>query len=549
MQTRDWLLKVFLGLALSTSLAGCGGGDDDNTPPPVPKVSFTTAAQNVAEDVGMVAVGVQVSPASANAITVHLAVAGTAASGADFTALPTTLTIPANTTSASFNVAVTNDTAQEPDETIVLTLSAPSSGALGTQTTQTITVAANDGTTGGGSVVSVASATSSAAEDAGTVNITVQVSPTSTTAITVPFTITGTANGGGVDYSFSPASPLTIPANAASANIVVTVVNDTATEGDETVVVTLGTPTGATLGTATTHTLTISANDSSSADARAITIDPSAASPADLSTPTSAAKFASAITTFGNAASSTSSGGSGTGKSGGPKAACASGGTQDSVATGTPPALTITTTYDNCQPNATTLLDGVFAVTNGTCTPAASNCFHSDVAFGTSSQDTFLTETLGPAGKERRNLLFGNGTTELTDTSTVDHVAGQFDLQGAHINTSRTDEPRIDFRIGNESSNFHVDIDIAADHSTDAEFAGPFRVSGACGSGQGNVTTPTPVHTNSAGQTTSGQIMVTNSSGGSATYTYNTDGSVTVAAGSTSHTFTAAELDQLCNIE
>ena len=54
---------------------------------------------------------------------------------------------------------------------------------------------------------------------------------------------------------------MTIPAENTTATITVTINDDTAVEGDETVVLTLGTPDVGTLGAVTQHTLTITDND------------------------------------------------------------------------------------------------------------------------------------------------------------------------------------------------------------------------------------------------------------------------------------------------
>jgi hypothetical protein len=101
----------------------------------------------------------------------------------------------------------------------------------------------------------------SVGEDAGVVTLTVALSDTSTSEISIPFSLSGSATGGGTDYS-SSASPLVIPADTASGDITITIVDDSLYETSETVIVTLEEPaTGATLGATFTHTLTINDND------------------------------------------------------------------------------------------------------------------------------------------------------------------------------------------------------------------------------------------------------------------------------------------------
>ena len=78
-------------------------------------------------------------------------------------------------------------------------------------------------------------------------------------AVTVPFTVGGTATLT-ADYTIG-ASPVTIPAGSTSATIALKVVNDGLVEPGETVVLTLGTPVGALLGDRLMHTHTIVNDD------------------------------------------------------------------------------------------------------------------------------------------------------------------------------------------------------------------------------------------------------------------------------------------------
>lgn len=105
-------------------------------------------------------------------------------------------------------------------------------------------------------------------ETAGVVNLEVNISPAPTAKITVPFTLTvpaGTATLGSTkDYTFSPASPLVFTSGQTTKTISVTVKNDNLVEANETVIVTLLTPTDDSVPTAdpvlaypSQHTLTI----------------------------------------------------------------------------------------------------------------------------------------------------------------------------------------------------------------------------------------------------------------------------------------------------
>jgi len=109
--------------------------------------------------------------------------------------------------------------------------------------------------------VSFTAASQSGSESIGAMTVTAQLSATSSQTVTVPFTVSGTATGGGSDYTIS-ASPITIPAGALTGTITITVVNNALLEANETVIATMGTPTNATLGATTVHTATITDNDS-----------------------------------------------------------------------------------------------------------------------------------------------------------------------------------------------------------------------------------------------------------------------------------------------
>ena len=119
-----------------------------------------------------------------------------------------------------------------------------------------ITITDNDAATVDFNVTS-----SSGAESVSSAALQVDLSAQSTSAVTVDYAVTGTATGGGTDYTLANGT-LTIPANTSSANITIgSIVDDTLVEGSETVIVTLSNPSGATLGTDTVHTYTITDND------------------------------------------------------------------------------------------------------------------------------------------------------------------------------------------------------------------------------------------------------------------------------------------------
>ena len=108
--------------------------------------------------------------------------------------------------------------------------------------------------------VTFTAASQTKSEGGGTATITAQLSATSSQTVTIPFTVTGTASNP-ADYTIT-ASPITIPAGSTTGTVTVTIVDDAIYEiTDETVIVTMGTPTNAIKGATTVHTLTITEND------------------------------------------------------------------------------------------------------------------------------------------------------------------------------------------------------------------------------------------------------------------------------------------------
>jgi len=97
--------------------------------------------------------------------------------------------------------------------------------------------------------------TTSIAEAGGTRTFTVTLSAVHTLAVSVPFTMSGTATAA-TDYTVT-ASPVSIAAGATSVPITITSLTDALTDPGETVILTLGTPTNAVLGVGTTATTTI----------------------------------------------------------------------------------------------------------------------------------------------------------------------------------------------------------------------------------------------------------------------------------------------------
>lgn len=121
--------------------------DDDA----LPVVAFTTASQVMTEGnagaTTAITATISVTPVSGRDVTVMLAPTGTATLNTDYTFTATSVTIPAGQTTGTATVTVAGDTTDEPNETVVLTLSVPATdphATLGAVATHTITINDDD---------------------------------------------------------------------------------------------------------------------------------------------------------------------------------------------------------------------------------------------------------------------------------------------------------------------------------------------------------------------------------------------------------------------
>ena len=118
-------------------------------------------------------------------MTVDYAVTGTATgSGTDYTLANGTLTISAGSTSGTITIAgIVNDSLDEANETVIVTLSNPSNASLGSDSVHTYTITDNDSTP----VVDFNTTSSSGAESTSSKALTVDLSAASAQNVTVDY--------------------------------------------------------------------------------------------------------------------------------------------------------------------------------------------------------------------------------------------------------------------------------------------------------------------------------------------------------------------------
>ncbi|MDQ2771708.1 MAG: endonuclease [Bacteroidota bacterium] len=247
--------------------------------PPGPVFSFASTSGSLSEGnsgTSTYTVTLSLAPAATAATTVQVnldAMSSTATAGSDFTFItPTTVTFPAGATSQTITITVNGDTQPEADETVVLTLTNPSTGnSVGSPGTHTLTILNDDGPA---PTVAFASAGGSIPEgDTGTTTYTATVTasgtlPTGTFTVPVTVDASNSTATSPSDYVLNTSS-LSFSATSLTQTISITVNGDVTYEPNETVRLRLGTPSNGTIivGQPSSHTLTILNDDAAPAGA------------------------------------------------------------------------------------------------------------------------------------------------------------------------------------------------------------------------------------------------------------------------------------------
>ena|GEM_PF-1454822 len=224
-----------------------------------PSVQFSAASSSGAESSTPAQLNVSLSAASGRTVTVNYAATGGNATGGgvDYTLASGSLSFSAGQTSKQINITIVDDSSDEFDESVIVTLSSPSNADLGAQTTHTRTITDNDAPP----TVQFSSASSSGSESSTPAQLSVGLSAASGKTVSVNYAVSGgNASGSGVDYTLASGS-LTFNPGQTSKTVDITIVNDAINEPDETIIVSLSSPSNASLGAQTSHTYTITDND------------------------------------------------------------------------------------------------------------------------------------------------------------------------------------------------------------------------------------------------------------------------------------------------
>ena len=228
---------------------------DDETPP---TVQFKAADFTAGEGSGDATIQVTLNHPSTESITVDYATgSGTATPVSDYTPQTGTLTFASGVISQTFQVPIIQDSLDEADETVPLTLSNVSLNAsLGTPYTATLTILDDDEPV----QVAFSSDAYSVAESDGSKLITVMLDAESGQEVKVNYTTSDGSAEAGLDYT-TKSGTLTFAPGETLKTFSVVVLVDGKPESDETVNLTLSVPVNATLGTPYRSVLTITNED------------------------------------------------------------------------------------------------------------------------------------------------------------------------------------------------------------------------------------------------------------------------------------------------
>jgi RHS repeat-associated protein len=222
-----------------------------------PTLALGASTATVAESTSAINLTVTLSAVSPVTITVDYTTAnGTATAGSDYTAQSGTLTFAPGVTTQPISVPIANDLSDEPNETFTVTLSGPYGARLGAIPSTTVTITDDDAPP----LVSWQGANTNVGEAAGSALVPVILNAPSAFTVTVAYaTSNGTATAGS-DYTTSSGT-LTFAPSQTALNVSIPILNDATAEPNETVTLTLSSPTNATLGSPNPATLTIVDND------------------------------------------------------------------------------------------------------------------------------------------------------------------------------------------------------------------------------------------------------------------------------------------------
>jgi len=233
---------------------------EDNDPKPF--VNWYSSNQSVTENAGEITLSASLSTFCGLDVKISYSVSGTAAYIDDHDLIEQIIIIPAGEISKSISFSIINDLYFEDTEEIILTMKNPVNADIGDKGTYTLYIH-NDNDTE--PEASWSKSNQTVAESVQDITITAIISALSGTPINIPYTVTGTAKSS--EHSLTNGT-ITIPVDSLSSTISFTIVNDDIYENNETIIVNMGKPDIINASGITTHTITISSDETDIPDVK-----------------------------------------------------------------------------------------------------------------------------------------------------------------------------------------------------------------------------------------------------------------------------------------
>ena len=218
-----------------------------------PDVLFSEISSVKAESTTTTALMVELSKGSSQDVSVSISTSGTAVWGAsaDYTTYPDPIIIPSGSLSTMLMVTINNDVIDEEDELAVINLVNPTNALLGSTPTHSMTILDDDVSP----MISFFAANQVVSEEIGVFTTSLRLSEVSGKNISVEYTTSGTTVP--EDYNIHNPSPLVIPAGSTTVDITMDILENDGWEVDETLILTLGSPVNASLGSPAAQTIII----------------------------------------------------------------------------------------------------------------------------------------------------------------------------------------------------------------------------------------------------------------------------------------------------
>ncbi|REJ47775.1 MAG: subtilase [Microcystis flos-aquae DF17] len=216
-----------------------------------------------------------------SALTVNIAMSGTATNGTDYTTISTPVNFAAGSATALVDLNVIDDTLVEGTETAILTVLAGTGYTVGSAASATVNIADNDVPDLPIIDLSANQTVVEGITSPQNVTYTVTLSSDSTDTITVQYATGDNTAIAGSDYTTTKGT-LTFAPGVTSQDIIIPILNDSLNEPQETFNLTLSSPTNAQLGTAAvtttiTDTLVTAATTTLAANVENLTLTGAAA--------------------------------------------------------------------------------------------------------------------------------------------------------------------------------------------------------------------------------------------------------------------------------